>query len=101
MRLTLQTSGKAIKEINAVIYHYSSLSPKLKAKIIAELEAATDSLQIFPFAFVERLPTIRWKTLKTFPYKLVYKVDLETQTLIILGLFHQSMDSDDESIRRI
>ena len=77
MIVTLTTTKQADEEINEAADHFTSIDFKLVKKLVLELDDAFDTIKSFLFTFVERLPGLRWKTLKRFPYKLVYKFDLD------------------------
>ena len=101
MKVKILVSGQAKKEFRLAFKYYNEISSALALRFNSDLNLSIEAISVFPLAFTERLPFTRWKTLKSFPYKIVYKINTDTKSIQIFALFHQSMDSDDESIRRI
>ena len=91
--MRLEFTVAAIAELDSIHDHIAQQRPAAALHVSGQIKAAALRLSEFPFigsAGVQQ-GTREW-VVRGLPYILVYKVDEETDTLLVLNVFHGARD---------
>jgi plasmid stabilization system protein ParE len=87
--LALRYSARARAQLIAIQEYLSERNRVASAKVGAGIREAAEVLRFFPYAgrSGRSVDTREW-VVQGLPYILVYKIDLDANEIVILGVFH-------------
>jgi len=76
-------------DVEEALDFYDSISPDLGMRFENDIRNTFKKLEKSPYNYFNLEHGYRRVNLKTFPYMIVYKIENQTNTVKILGVFHQ------------
>ncbi|GEP44050.1 type II toxin-antitoxin system RelE/ParE family toxin [Brevifollis gellanilyticus] len=87
---------EAIADIEDAVRYYSDISWRLVERFEAELQRFRDTVAENPFHYhFESRHTYRRANLHRFPYRILYRVDQESQTVRVMVVCHTKRHPSD------
>lgn len=83
---------EAVEEYDRAVSYYATISPRLAAQFIEEIERCIELAAEAPTRWKEIRPNIRAKQAHVFPYQVLY-MTLEDR-VVILAVAHEKRDPD-------
>jgi plasmid stabilization system protein ParE len=88
----LRIKPLAEEDIQRAVDWYDLEQPGLSDEFIVALDQQFNLLCRHPFLFAVRYRQVRLAPLQRYPYIICYRVQEETETITIEGVFHQKQD---------
>lgn len=88
MAHTVHITLSAINDIEEAFNYYNSKVSDLGFKFIDDVDDNLKSIAQNPYAFAERYKNVRGKSLKRFPYLILYKINDAVQSIEVIRLFN-------------
>jgi plasmid stabilization system protein ParE len=86
--MTYRFLSPALAEISEVAESYEDQVPGLGADFIDELDEAVDLILRFPTAWARLSGEYRHRSLRRFPYSVIYTM-ADDESVLIVSVFHQ------------
>jgi toxin ParE1/3/4 len=88
MIFTICVTPPALIDIDEALNYYNSKVADLGYKFADEVENSIQAILRNPYAFSERYKNTRAKLLNKFPYLVMFSINYEEQTIIVLRVFN-------------